>query len=66
MSIDEPVKITIELTSKEADDLLDVKIDHPTLMTRDAAGLIERINSEYHRCCEADACNEQWRKTDGE
>ena len=62
MSIDKPVEITIEVTEEELDALLNL-----TLITRPVAQVIDRISEEYYlHVEEADACNEQWRKTDGE
>jgi hypothetical protein len=62
MSIEKSIEITIEVTEEEVQALLDL-----SLVTSTAASVIERISEEY--CLhveEAQACNEQWRKTDGE
>ena len=68
MSIDKPVEITIEITKEELDAL-----ENLSLPTAPVVALTDRIHDEYWEAMseiveaeEADACNLQWRKTDGE
>ena len=68
MSIDKPVEITIEITKREMDALVDL-----SLPTAPVIALTNRIHDEYWEAMseiveaeEANACNLQWRKTDGE
>ena len=68
MSIDKSVEITIEITKEELDALENLSL--PTALV---VALTDRIHDEYWEAMseiveaeEADACNEQWRKTDGE
>ena len=68
MNIDKPVEITIEITKEELDALVDLSL--PTALV---IALTNRIHDEYWDAMseiveaeEANDCNEQWRKTDGE
>ena len=68
MNIDKPVEITIEITKEELDALVDLSL--PTALV---IALTNRIHDEYWDAMseiveaeEANDCNMQWRKTDGE